>query len=101
MTNTQKSEISRAEEIKMALMQMYQAGFLDGINDKYRFKRRRWSELLRHKCIKAFETRFKNIKNIVERGNMIYGKPRKRKYGKARKLRDWIPKNPATRAESS
>ena len=78
MTDLKQQQISKAEERKMALIQMYQAGFLDGINDKYKVKRRRWNNILKKKCIIAFETRFENVKKVVERGYKRYGKRKPR-----------------------
>jgi hypothetical protein len=55
------------EQDRLALMQMYQAGFLDGYNANS-FKNKTW-ENIKEKCKKAFEFRFmkrieKGVRNV-------------------------------------
>lgn len=51
-------ELSEAEQNSRALIQMYQAGFLDGYNAKSYYKHR-FLKKIKKLCLDAFNKRFK------------------------------------------
>jgi len=53
-------QLEKAEEERHALLQMYQAGFLDSYNDKSG-KSHNLTKEIKKRCIKAFEIRFMSI----------------------------------------
>ncbi len=68
--NMVKKKVSKAKQVEIAqdvgrgLVEMYQAGFVDGYNDRA-FKKKKIKSL-RKKCIKAFEKRFNTIIKIID-----------------------------------
>jgi len=58
-----KKRLIQAEEERRALLEMYQAGFLDGYNTRTTYKHR-FTKTIQKECFKAFEFRF--VKSIQE-----------------------------------
>lgn len=63
-----KKRLIQAEEERRALLEMYQAGFLDGYNTRTTYKHR-FTKTIQKECLKTFEFRF--VKSIQEALNNV------------------------------